>query len=187
MFSPIIRLIYTLTYFCHIAAIGELYQLYKHWNRLSFYWNGMICEGVKEIISIHFPLIILLILWLIFRKAIECARKHLTPTTIKIIKSDALGIDAIFTDKSFIPYITLLISFVGKNFAVVLFLVSIIFLWLFLAHYGNFNTMAFVPGYKQYKVSTSSASYWLISKKRINNFSSSYKVVEISDNVLLRI
>lgn len=187
MFSPIIRLIYALTYFCHLAAIGELYQLYTHWSRLSIYWNGVICEGLKEIISIHFPLIILLILWFIFRKTTEYARKHLAPVTIKISKSDLTAIDVIFADKSFLPYITLLTSFVGKSFAAILFPVATIFFWFFLAHYGNFNTMAFVLGYKQYKVSTASASYWLISNKRINNFTSPYTVVEISDSILLRI
>jgi len=104
MFSPIIRFIFALTYFCHLAVIGELYQLYHNWSELRSYWDGMLYEVLKEIISIHFPIIILFILWVIFRKTIKCARKHLTPTTIKLSKSDSIGFDAIFTDKSFIPY-----------------------------------------------------------------------------------
>lgn len=187
MFSLIIRFTYALTYFSHVAVVGELYQLYKNWNKLSLYWDGMISEGLRSIISIHFPLIILFVLWLVFVILIKCARKYLTPLKIQIAKSDLTGFDMIFTDKSLFPYITILISFVGKNFIVILFPATVILLWLLLAHMGNFNIIAFVLGYKQYKVSTASASYWLISKKRICDFTSSYKVVEISNNVLLRI
>lgn len=45
----------------------------------------------------------------------------------------------------------------------------------------------FFLGYNQYRVSTDSTEYWLISKRKINNFSSSFTVVEISDKVLMRL
>lgn len=185
--SFVIRLAYALTYFAHVAVVGELYQLYTNWNRLSLYWDGKICEGLRSIISIHFPLIFLVVLWFIYINSIKCARKCLMSTTIKITKSDLMGLDMVFFDKSLLPYLTILTTFIGKKFTFILFPITALLLCFFLVHQGNFNIMAFALGYKQYKVSTASSSYWLISKRRIYDFSSSYKVVEISDNVLLRV
>lgn len=98
-----------------------------------------------------------------------------------------VGVDDFLKDKSLFPYITLLTGFIGKDIACGSFVLVMLFLWVLLRSYGNFNIMVWTLGYHQYKVSTADASHWLISKGRVTDFSSSYKVVEIANNVLLKV
>lgn len=187
MYSSLIRLIYAATYFGHIALFGEAYQLYVHWSELRIYWDENVGNGILNFLSIHYFLFVWLALALICKSVLGCARKHLTQNSLKIHNSNMVGVDDWLKDKSLFPYVTLLIGFIGKNIACVSFVLAMLYLWLQLRSCGNFNIMVWNLGYHQYKVSTDGVSYWLISEGRITDFSSSYKVVEITNNVLLKV
>ena len=187
MYSFFIRFIYAATYFGHMALFGEVYQLYAHWSELRIYWDGNIGTGILNFLSIHYFLFVLLALVLICKSVLGYARKHLTQNSLKIHHSSMVGVDDWLKDKSLFPYVTLLTAFIGKDIACGSFVFVMLILWLLLCSYGNFNIVVWALGYHQYKVSTDSASYWMISKGRITHFSFSYKVVEITHNVLLRV
>ena len=158
MYSFFIRFIYAATYFGHMALFGEAYQLYKHWNDLSIYWDENVGNGILNFLSIHYFLFVLLALVLICKSVLGYARKHLTQNSLKIHHSSMVGVDDWLKDKSLFPYVTLLTAFIGKDIAC-----------------GSFVFVMLI------------ASYWMISKGRITHFSFSYKVVEITHNVLLRV
>ena len=187
MYSFFIRFIYVATYFGHMALAGECYQLYKHWNDLRIYWDGNVGVGIMSFLGIHYFLFVLLALVLICKSVLGYARKHMIQNSLKIHHSNMVGVDDLFKDKSLFPYVTLLAGFIGKDIAYGSFIFAMLILWGLLCSYGNFNIMVWALGYHQYKVSTESASYWLISKGRITHFSSFYKVVEITHNVLLKV
>lgn len=187
MYSFFIRFIYAATYFGHMVLFGEVYQLYKHWNDLSICWDENVGNGILHFFSIHYFLFVLLALMLICKLVLGYARKHIPPNSLKIHNSNMMGVDDLLKDKSLFPYVTLLTSFIGKDIACGSFAFVMLILWLLLCDYGNFNITVWALGYHQYKVSTAGASYWLISKGRITHFSSSYKVVEITHNILLKV
>lgn len=63
--------------------------------------------------------------------------------------------------------------------------ITVLLLWAFFTSYGAFNMSLYFMQYNQYKVSTNSSEYWLISKRKIRDISRNYHVVEISNKVFL--
>ena len=70
----------------------------------------------------------------------------------------------------------------GFGGASVLVLVTV----LFLTWHGAFNLTLLLLGYRQYRVKTENSTIWMVSKRKISNFSNSELVHTLQDNVFVR-
>lgn len=187
MYSKLIRLAYTCTYFAPMAIVGELWQICSHWNDLNIYWDGKIISGIGNFLQLHYFVLIFLVLLIICDFVLKKAVKTVTHTSIKINMGNIASGKQILSDFNFIiSIVSVFASWKMQNFALFLLVISVLVVICFFTGYTTFNVAAWILGYKQYKVATNT-DYWLLSKSCIYNFNASYEVVEISNNTLLKI
>lgn len=187
MYSRIIRLLYSLSYFTLFAFLLEIYNVAVIWGEISIYWD--LCS-IREFCFIHYPVLIIVVLLCVSKSILKRAERNLSKTQILVKKSSPFSLESCLLVGQFIPFFTFTEKLIGKSSTTltsVLTIVSILLLSFLMDVYGGFNLSMFFLGYNQYRVSTDSTEYWLISKRKINNFSSSFTVVEISDKVLMRL
>lgn len=191
MYSYLIRFIYSLTYFSLLPILLEIINVAANWDNLTISWNANVVNTIGDIVSIHYPIIVFLLLLFLANLLIKHAGKVLSQTTIFVKKSNSIGISSCLFISQLIPLLTFAGKIIGEiSPSLVLFisLASILLLAiLLLAMGGTYNVALLLLGYKQYRVATEHVDYWLISKRKINNFSQGFNVVEISDKVLLRL
>lgn len=187
MFSIIVRLIYALTYFSFMSLVLECLNICKNWGNINIYLSPNIFEGIEAFCVIHYPILLFLLQLWASKVIIRAAKTNIVQTQLRVLKSANVGMDSLLFLGQLVPVLTLFEKVTSANFTLLLFAVLIFVLMLFLISYGAFDLSLFFLGYHQYKVSTNSSEYWLISKRRIRDFSQSFTVVEISDKILLRI
>lgn len=187
MFAKIIRIFYSLSYFSLLALIAEGVNIKSKWDEISFYWNSNIIEGMHAFCVIHYPLLILLLMLLVCSITFHNARITLAHSQLKVLKSSNIGLDSFFQLGQIVPLLTLTEKLLTPSFSSVILAITVLILWPFFASYGSFNMSLYIMQYHQYKISTNSSEYWLVSKRKIRDFSQSFTVVEISNKILLRI
>ncbi len=183
MYSLFLRVIYSLTYFIHIGIIGEIYQINKCGFSPSFNGDESFVQGAIMLLSIHYPLIFV-IMCLVVSKWIVTHTSKLAVSSIQMTRSEPFGFEVFNTGIQLLPYMGFFFKeqFLGTWGVFILWIISIVFL----ASYGTFNLSLFFLGYKQYNVRAESKTIWLISKRRISNFSKSVQFYPIQENVYVR-
>lgn len=99
-------------------------------------------------------------------------------------KSEQIGIDTLYTGIQIAPYLTFVFKdhLFGYGGVFVLLLITVVFLtW-----HGAFNLSLLLLGYRQYRVTTKDSTVWLVSNRKISNFSNSELVYTLQDNVFVR-
>lgn len=183
MYSWILRFIYSFTYYIHLAIVCEVYQFSKYGLKPTFTQEQTFWDRVTEVLQIHYPILII-ILCLITANCMVKGAKMLSSFTIQMKTSEPFGIDILYTGVQIIPYLTFVFreQLFGFNGALVLVIVTI----LFLAWHGSYNLSLLFLGYRQYRVKTENSTIWLVSKRKISNFSNSELVYTLQDNVFVR-
>ena len=183
MYSWILRFIYSLTYYIHLGIAGELYQISKYGWVPSFSLVQSFWDGVLALLQIHYP-ILLVILCLIIAKIMVKGTKKVSSFTVQMKSSEPFGIEILYTGVQIIPYL----SFVFKEqlFGYLGAAILVLFTVLFLTWHGTYNLSLLLLGYRQYRVRTENSTIWLISKRKISNFSGSESVYTLQDNVFVR-
>lgn len=189
MFSTFIRFIYAASCLSFFCFFFEIVQLFRFEGELDFYWDGDVWGGIANLLSIHYPLLILLLQLAVSHLILNYAKIHLSQNTVHVTKSPMSNYVGSSVILQILPVATFLIKYnnllngiVGIVVILLIILVSIIGVM----KYGVYNT-TLIFTYSQDKVSSESTEYWLISKRKIHNFSRTMSVVEISDRVLLKI
>lgn len=184
MYSIFLRYIYSLTYFIHLGILGELYQIYNNglWPSVEGDWK---CISIAyELFAIHYPLLFVVFCLVVCKLMV----KHVTalaPNTIQMRKADSYGITELSSVTSLFPYITL---FFDKDDIKIIGVIGIaLFMSLFLVSHGIFNLSVFLLRYRQYKVHSNDSDYWLISKRRLSNFSDTIQVCRLQDNIIVKV
>ena len=141
-------------------------------------------EKVIDVIHIHYP-VLFIIFCLIIANSMVKGIKASSTFTVQMKASEPFGIETLYTGVQIIPYITFvfreqLFGFCG---AFVLVIVTV----LFLAWHGSFNLSLLLLGYRQYRVKTENSTIWLVSMRKISNFSNSESVHTLQDNVFCKI
>ena len=124
------------------------------------------------------------ILFLVIANSIVKGIKELSTFTVQMKASEPFGIEILYTGLQIIPYLTFVFreQLFGFRGALVLVIVSV----LFLVWHGSFNLSLLFLGYRQYRVKTENSTIWLVSMRKISNFSSSELVHTLQDNVFVR-
>ena len=104
---------------------------------------------------------------------------------MKIEKSNPIGLNSFMLLGQLVPLLSLSDKILNFSYSGIIFVIIVLLLWAFFTSYGAFNMSLYFMQYNQYKVSTNSSEYWLISKRKIRDISRSYHVVEISNKVFL--
>ena len=183
MYSWFLRFIYSLTYYIHLGIAGEIYQVSKHGLIPAFAPDQSVLEEVMEVLKIHFPIIIIM-LCLIIANAMVKGTKKLASFTVQMKSSESFNIEILYTGVQIIPYLTFVFKeqLLGFRGAAVLLLITVVFLtW-----HGAYNLSLLFLGYRQYRIRTENSTIWLISKRKISNFSNSESVHTLQDNVFVR-
>lgn len=187
MYSAFVRVLYSLSYFSLMLIIIEVINTVNSWDILDFYWPPNIVEGLHAFCTIHYPLIILSFILLFCWKLICNSHSKLSPKQLKAVKSNAIGLESFLLLGQLVPLLTLFEKIFDTSSSVICIVVLIVLILSYFNTYGSFNLSLYLLQYHQYKVSTNSSEYWLISKREIRDFSQSFTVVEISNRILLRI
>jgi hypothetical protein len=183
MYSFVIRLIYAITYFIHIVIAGEIFQIGKYGFWPTFNTEESVVEKALDVLRIHYPVLIVL-LFLLVAKIIVKGTKNVASYTIQMKSSETYGIEILYTGIQIAPYLTF--AFTQKLLGFWGALVLIIGIVFFLVGHGTFNLTLLLLGYRQYKVKTENTTVWLVSKRKISNFSNSEVVYTLQDNVFVR-
>ena len=183
MYSWFLRFIYSFTYYIHLVIAWELYQISKYGLIPSFNPEQKIWGKILDVIQIHYP-ILFVILFLVIANSIVKGIKELSTFTVQMKASEPFGIEILYTGLQIIPYLTFVFreQLFGFRGALVLVIVSV----LFLVWHGSFNLSLLFLGYRQYRVKTENSTIWLVSMRKISNFSSSELVHTLQDNVFVR-
>lgn len=184
MFSKFIRSVYSLSYFSLMLVILEFVNIVNSWKSIDFYWNFNI-EGFKAFCVIHYPIMLFLLMLLSCKYIIEKAINSLSVFSMKIEKSNPIGLHSFMLLGQLVPLLSISDKILNFSFSGIIFVIIVLLLWAFFTSYGAFNMSLYFMQYNQYKVSTNSSEYWLISKRKIRDISRSYQVVEISNKVFL--
>lgn len=183
MYSWILRFIYSFTYYIHFGIVWEFYQINKHGLIPACAMNQTLGEYATSILQIHYPLLPIL-LCLIIAKVMVRGTKHFARTTTQMKEAEPFGIELLYTGIQIIPYLSFVFreKLFGLWGASALILVTV----LFLTRHGSYNISLLFLGYSQYKVKTENSTIWLVSKRKISNFSNSETVQTLQDNVFVR-
>lgn len=183
MYSWFLRFIYSFTYYIHLGIFGEIYQISKNGWIPSFAEEETVWDKVLAVVLIHYPML-LVILCLIIANAMLKGTTKFASYTVQMKSSDPIGVNSLYTGVQIIPYLTIILKEQLSGFwgALVLVLVTVpFFTW-----HGSFNLSLLFLGYRQYKIKTDNSTFWLVSKRKISNFSSSESVYPLQDNVFVR-
>lgn len=183
MYSWFLRFIYSFTYYIHLGIAGEIFLISKHGWLPSFGQDQTVWDKIMAVIQIYYPLL-LVILCLIISRAMVKGTKNFAGFTVQMKSSEPFGIEILYTGVQIVPYLAFifreqLFGFLGAS-------VMVFITILFLTWHGAFNLTLLFLGYRQYRVKTENSTFWLISKRKISNFSNSEFVHTLQDNVFVR-
>lgn len=183
MYSWFLRFIYSFTYYIHLGIVAEIYLISKNGFVPVFTPCQTVWNKVQSVAHIHYP-VLLIVLCLFIANAMVKGTRKFASYTVQMKSSDPFGVEILYTGVQIIPYLSFLFreqlfGFWGVS---VLVLITVLFLtWL-----GSFNLSLMLLGYRQYRVKTENSTVWMVSKRRISNFSSSESVFTLQDNVFVR-
>ena len=166
-----------------MLVVLEFVNIVNSWKNIDIYWNFNI-EGFKAFCVIHYPIMLFLLMLLSCKYIIEKAINSLSVFSMKIEKSNPIGLNSFMLLGQLVPLLSLSDK-INFSYSGIIFVITVLLLWAFFTSYGAFNMSLHFLQYNQYKVSTNSSEYWLISKRKIRDISRSYHVVEISNKVFL--
>lgn len=183
MYSWFLRFIYSFTYYIHLGIVAEIYLISKNGFIPEFTPCQTVCDKVLAVIQIHYP-VLLFIICLIIANAMVKRTKSFANYTVQMKSSDPFGVEIIYTGVQIIPYLTFIFRehLFGFGGAMVLVIVSV----LFLTWHGSFNLSLFFLGYRQYRVRNENSTFWLVSRRKISDFTGSESVYTLQDNVFVR-
>lgn len=183
MYSYLLRLAYSVSYYVHLGIVGEAYKIYNHGLYPVYESEVSYISIATDLLYIHYPLLFV-IYCLIVAKLMVVNSKKLAGYTIQMKSEEAYGIEILYTGVQIVPYLTFLLrnEWFSKWGAIMLLVVSVFFLVV----HGTYNLSLAILGYKQYKVKTESTTCMLICKRRISNFSNSEFIHTLQDNVFVR-
>lgn len=187
MFTKAIRIVYSISYFSLLALMLEVVNVATNWNDMSIYWTPKFLDGVQAFCVIHYPLLIFLLMLLSCNIICKRARTALARTNLNVQKANNIGIENFLNFGQVVPLLTFSDKLFVVGYSRTIFVMAVFLLLFFFTSYGTFNMTLYIQQYHQYRVSTNSSEYWLISKRKIRDFSQSFTVVEISNKILLRI
>lgn len=182
MYSWVLRFMYSFTYYIHLGIVVEIYLISKNGLIPEFIPCQTFCDKVLAVVQFYCP-VLLIILCLIIANAIVKGTKKFASYTVRMKSSDPFGVEILYTGVQIVPHLTFifreqLFGFLG---ALVLVLITV----LFLTWHGSFNLSLLFLGYRQYRIKTENSTIWLISKRKISNFSNSESVHTLQDNVFV--
>lgn len=188
MLSNIVKILYTFTYISHFFLIIFVLKIFQTINTQEWLMKKDIFDWTIFLLYNLWPLIVffgmLYLCWLIIRKSIKLPR-----TTGKFRSGNIQDYNIAIMLSQLIPYISILLQLmhVEEKYVLVSCIVLILIFLLLLKDRGSFNISLSFLGYKQYRVSSDSNSYLLVSKRRINNFNHNFILVELNDETLLEV
>lgn len=183
MYSWFLRFIYSFTYYIHLGIVAEIYLISMNGFVPEYTRCQTVCDKIQAVIQIHYP-VLLIILCLIIANAMVKGTKKFASYTVQMKSSDPYGVEILYTGVQIIPYLTFILreQLFGYWGALVLVLITV----LFLTWHGSFNLSLLFIGYKQYRVKTENSTFWLVSRRKISNFSGSESIYTLQDNVFVR-
>lgn len=167
-----------------MLIVLEFVNIVNSWKNIDIYWNFNI-EGFKAFCVIHYPIMLFLLMLLSCKYIIKKAINSLSVFSMKIEKSNPIGLNSFMFLGQLVPLLSLSDKILNFSYSGIIFVITVLLLWAFFTSYGAFNMSLYFMQYNQYKVSTNSSEYWLISKRKIRDISRSYYIVEISNKVFL--
>ena len=183
MYSKLLRFIYASTYYIHIGIVGEIYKITKYGLLPDFKDDGSWCKYIYEFACIHYPLVFTVFCLVVADMMVKKC-KRLAPNTIRINNDATYGMEILSISTQVLPYGTLI--FREQSLGVKGLITVMLITMFFLTSHGSFNLTLMFLGYKQYRVNAASSTYWMISKRRISNFTSSEVIHKLQDNVVIR-
>lgn len=183
MYSKLLRFIYSSTYYIHVGIVGEIFKVSKYGFLPEFKddWSGWNC--IYEVGCIHFPLAFVIFCLIVAKLMVKYCKK-LAPNTMKLNSDEAYGLELMYTGTQALPYITFIFR---EQWFGIWGTITVLFITLcFLISHGTYNLTLMFLGYKQYRVHAASSSYWMISTRRMSNFTNSEVVYKLQDNVVVR-
>lgn len=183
MYSWLLRFVYSFTYYIHLGIVAEISQVRKYRIIPEFTPCQTVWDKVLSVALIHYP-VLLIILCLFIANAMVKGTMKFASYTVQMKSSDPFGVEILYTGVQIIPYLSFLFreQLFGFRGALVLVLVTV----LFLTWHGTFNLSLLLLGYRQYRVKTENSTIWIVSKRKISNFSNSELVHTLQDNVFVR-
>jgi len=183
MYSWLLRFVYSFTYYIHLGIVAEISQVSKYRIIPEFTPCQTVWDKVLSVALIHYP-VLLIILCLFIANAMVKGTMKFASYTVQMKSSDPFGVEILYTGVQIIPYLSFLFreQLFGFRGALVLVLVTV----LFLTWHGTFNLSLLLLGYRQYRVKTENSTIWIVSKRKISNFSNSELVHTLQDNVFVR-
>lgn len=183
MYSKLLRFIYSCTYYIHVGIVGEIYKVSKCGFLPDFNSDWSCWKCIYAVGCIHFPLLFVILCLVVALLMVKHCKK-LAPNTMKLHCDEAYGLELMYTGTQALPYITFIFR---EQWFGIWCAITVLFMTLcFLISHGTYNLTLMFLGYKQYRVQAASSSYWMISKRRISNFTSSEVVYKLQDNVVIR-
>lgn len=186
MFIGLTRFLYSLSYFTLILAFWEIKNIADGWNDICFYWNPCLTEGLRAFVVIHYPAILFVVILGLCKYTLSKGSSTLTRNQLKGQKSKTIGLGSTTLIGQLIPLATQLKDLGAISSSLTMCFIMPI-LWLLYTTFGSLNPSLYILRYHQYRISTDSSDYWLISRRKIRNFSQSFAVVEISNGIMLRV
>ena len=183
MYSKLLRFIYSFTYYIHLGIVAEIIQIIQHGWIPTFTPDQTIWDKVLAVGLIHYP-VLFVILCLIIANAMVKGTKKFASYTVQMKSSESLDVGILYTGVQIVPYLTFL--FREQQFGLWGALVLVLITVLFLTWHGSFNISLLFLGYKQYRIKTENSTFWLISRRKISNFSGSESIHTLQDNVFVR-
>lgn len=183
MYSKPLRFIYASTYYIHIGIVGEIYNITKYGLLPDFKDNWSWCKYIYEVACIHYPLVFV-VFCLVVADVMVKNCKRFAPNTIQLNNDSSYGMEILYTSTQVLPYVTSIFGeqSLGVKGVIIVMLITM----FFLTSHGSFNLTLMFLGYNQYRVNAASSTYWMISKRRISNFTSSEEIHKLQDNVVIR-
>lgn len=183
MYSKLLRFIYASTYYIHIGIVGEIYKITNYGLLPDFKDDWSWWKYIYEVACIHYPLVFA-VFCLVVADVMVKNCKRLAPNTIRLNNDAAYGTEILYASTQVLPYVTFI--FMEQSFGVKSLITVMLITMFFLTSHGSFNLTLMFLGYKQYRVNAASSTYWMISKRRISNFTSSEVIYRLQDNVVIR-
>jgi len=182
MYSWLLRFVYSFTYYIHLGIVAEIFQVSKYRIIPEFTPCQTVWDKVLSVALIHYP-VLLIILCLFIANAMVKGTRKFASYTVQMKSSDPFGVEILYTGVQIIPYLSFLFreQLFGFWGVWVLVLITV----FFLTWHGSFNLSLMLLGYRQYRVKTENSTIWLVSKRRISNFSTSESVFTLQDNVFV--
>lgn len=187
MYSIFIRFIYAFSSLPILSVIAEVLQLVEYRKTLITF-TYPIQELIIKLLSLHYPLILLSIQISLSYIVLRCAKNCFVPLSLRVTKSSKFSMTALSIVMQVLPLSTFFIDNFDKLNSSILTKLLILFFIITIVttmKVGIYN-MSIALNYHQYKITNGNTKYLLISRRTMNNFNCTIKVVEISDRIIIK-